>query len=183
MYAAKAKKQRPTVLNASRSFRSRRSTFASTLRRHSRAAPEVTSIKLSMPNPTREMLPAASPAMTATTPSRQFHTIVKYSSLRPRPAIATRSTPVSPVMAGYSGNSSNLRDGPILISFLTMKPILLEIVNRLSEMGTRVGALEAALVHSRQLTSGAIERLLDAHKREVESHLAVLRASIGVLPD
>ena len=64
-----------------------------------------------------------------------------------------------------------------------MKPILLEIVNRLSEMGTRVGALEAALVHSRQLTSGDIERLLDAHKREVESHLAVLRASIGVLPD
>jgi len=76
-----------------------------------------------------------------------------------------------------------LRDGPILISFLSMKPILLEIVNRLSDMGTRVGALEAALVHSRQLTTGDIERLLDAHKRDVESHLAVLRASIGALPD
>jgi hypothetical protein len=76
-----------------------------------------------------------------------------------------------------------LRDGPILISFLSMKPILLEIVNRLSDMGTRVGALEAALVHSRQLTTGDIERLLDAHKRDVESHLAALRASIGALPD
>jgi len=76
-----------------------------------------------------------------------------------------------------------LRDGPILISFLSMKSILLEIVNRLSDMGTRVGALEAALVHSRQLTTGDIERLLDAHKRDVESHLAALRASIGALPD
>jgi hypothetical protein len=76
-----------------------------------------------------------------------------------------------------------LRDGPILISFLSMKPILLEIVNRLSDMGTRVGALEAALVHSRQLTTGDIVRLLDAHKRDVESHLAALRASIGALPD
>jgi hypothetical protein len=76
-----------------------------------------------------------------------------------------------------------LREGPILISFLSMKPILLEIVNRLSDMGTRVGALEAALVHSRQLTTGDVERLLDAHKRDVESHLAALRASIGALPD
>jgi len=76
-----------------------------------------------------------------------------------------------------------LRDRPILISFLSMKPILLEIVNRLSDMGTRVGALEAALVHTRQLTTGDIERLLDAHKRDVESHLAALRASIGALPD
>ena len=76
-----------------------------------------------------------------------------------------------------------MRDGPILISFLSMKSILLEIVNRLSDMGTRVGALEAALVHSRQLTTGDIERLLDAHKRDVESHLAALRASIGALPD
>ena len=76
-----------------------------------------------------------------------------------------------------------MRDRPILISFLSMKPILLEIVNRLSDMGTRVGALEAALVHTRQLTTGDIERLLDAHKRDVESHLAALRASIGALPD
>ena len=76
-----------------------------------------------------------------------------------------------------------MRDGPILISFLSMKSILLEIVNRLSDMGTRVGALEAALVHSRQLTTGDIERLLDAHKRDVESHLAALRVSIGALPD
>src|SRR5947209_12229988 len=32
----------------------------------------------------------STPAITATRPSRQFHAIVKYSNLRPRPAIATR---------------------------------------------------------------------------------------------
>ena len=64
-----------------------------------------------------------------------------------------------------------------------MKPILLEIVNRLSEMGASLGALEAALIHSRQLTPGDIERLFDAHKANVESHLAQLRASISALPD
>ena len=91
MYAASARKPRPTVRNASRSFRSRRSTSASTLMRHSNAAPEVTSMKLSTPNPTREMLPATAPATIATTPSRLFHPMVKYSSLRPRRATATRS--------------------------------------------------------------------------------------------
>jgi hypothetical protein len=64
-----------------------------------------------------------------------------------------------------------------------MKPILLEIVNRLSEMGARVGALEAALVHTRQLTTGDIERLLGAHKANIESQLATLRASIAALPE
>lgn len=64
-----------------------------------------------------------------------------------------------------------------------MKPILLEIVNRLSEMGASLGALEAALIHTRQLTTGDIERLFDAHKANVESHLATLRTSIGALPD
>ena len=64
-----------------------------------------------------------------------------------------------------------------------MKPILLELVNRLSDMGARLGALEAALIHSRQLTSGDIERLVDAHKRNMESNLALLRSSIGALPD
>jgi len=64
-----------------------------------------------------------------------------------------------------------------------MKPILLELVNRLSDMGARLGALEAALIHSRQLTSGDIERLVDAHKRNMESNLALLRASIGALRD
>ena len=64
-----------------------------------------------------------------------------------------------------------------------MKPILLEIVNRLSETGARVGALEAALVHTRQLTTGDIERLVGAHKANLESQLAILRASIAALPE
>lgn len=64
-----------------------------------------------------------------------------------------------------------------------MKPILLEIVNRLSEMGARVGALEAALVHTRQLTTGDIDRLLSAHKANIESQLATLRTSIATLPE
>ena len=64
-----------------------------------------------------------------------------------------------------------------------MKPILLEMVNRLSEMGASLGALEAALIHTRQLTPGDMERLFDAHKANVESHLAQLRISIAALPD
>jgi len=64
-----------------------------------------------------------------------------------------------------------------------MKSILMEIVNRLSDMGASLGALEAALLHSRQLTSGDIERLVGAHKKNVESNLAALRASIGALPE
>jgi len=64
-----------------------------------------------------------------------------------------------------------------------MKPILLEIVNRLSEMGATLGAVEAALVHTRQLTTGDIERLIGAYKTNVESQLATLRASIAALPD
>lgn len=46
-----------------------------------------------------------------------------------------------------------------------------------------LGALQAALVHTRQLTTSDIERLVDAHRRDVESHLAALRASIAALPD
>ena len=64
-----------------------------------------------------------------------------------------------------------------------MKPILLEIVNRLSDLGASLGALEAALIHSRQLTTGDIERLFDGHKRNVESQLTMLRESIGALPE
>jgi DNA-binding transcriptional MerR regulator len=64
-----------------------------------------------------------------------------------------------------------------------MKPILLEIVNRLSEMGASLGALEAALIHTRQLTDGDIKRLLDAHKANVESQLATLRREISALPE
>jgi hypothetical protein len=64
-----------------------------------------------------------------------------------------------------------------------MKPILLEIVNRLSEMGASLGALEAALIHARQLTTGDIERLFSAHRANVESQLAQLRTSIAARPD
>lgn len=64
-----------------------------------------------------------------------------------------------------------------------MKPILLEIVNRLAEMGATLGALEAALVHTRQLTTGDIQRLIGAYKTNVESQLAHLRTSIAALPD
>jgi hypothetical protein len=64
-----------------------------------------------------------------------------------------------------------------------MKPILLEIVNRLSEMGATLGALEAALVHTRQLTTGDIQRLIGAYKTNVESQLATLRTSIAALPE
>jgi hypothetical protein len=64
-----------------------------------------------------------------------------------------------------------------------MKPILMEIVNRLSEMGASLGALEAALIHTRQLTDGDIKRLFDAHKANVESQLAMLRTAISALPE
>jgi len=64
-----------------------------------------------------------------------------------------------------------------------MKPILLEIVNRLSEMGASLGALEAALIHTRQLTPGEIERLLGGHKANIESQMATLRKSIAALPE
>lgn len=59
--------------------------------RHSKTDPDVTSMKLSIPKPTREMLPATTPAMTATKPSRVFQTTVKYSSFRPWRTTAERS--------------------------------------------------------------------------------------------
>jgi hypothetical protein len=90
-YAASARKLTPTARNVSRSIRSRRRSSASIAMRHNKAAPELTSIKLSTPNPTREMLPASAPAPTATNRSRLFHPIVKYSSRRLRCARAARS--------------------------------------------------------------------------------------------
>jgi len=51
---------------------------------------DVTSIKLSMLNPTREMLPASAPA-TSLKPFEGFQPMVKYSSLLPCSAIAERS--------------------------------------------------------------------------------------------
>src|SRR5437660_8262834 len=64
---------------------------ASTDIRHSRTDPDVTSMELSIPKPTSEMLAANTPATTATKPSSAFHTTVKYSSLRPRSATSLRS--------------------------------------------------------------------------------------------
>ena len=43
--------------------------------RHRSAEPDATSIKLSTPKPTSEMLPAAVPAATAIRPSRLFQAI------------------------------------------------------------------------------------------------------------
>jgi hypothetical protein len=65
------------------SFRSRSRTRASTDIRQSKTDPDVTSMKLSIPKPTREILPAISPATTAVNPSAVFQAIVKYSSRRP----------------------------------------------------------------------------------------------------
>src|SRR5260370_4809291 len=48
-------------------------------------------MKLAIPKLRSEMLPATTPAMTATRPSNAFHAMVKYSSLRPWRTIAVRS--------------------------------------------------------------------------------------------
>src|SRR5690349_14058639 len=50
---------------------------------------------LSVPKPTRDILPAANPAIRATIASTLFHAIVKYSSLRPRRAVAARSITIA----------------------------------------------------------------------------------------
>ena len=52
--------------------------------RQSSAAPELTSMALSSPNPTSETEPAIRPAAIEITPSRQLYAMVKYSSRRPR---------------------------------------------------------------------------------------------------
>src|SRR6266403_4629993 len=89
---ASTKKHTPTILNARLSFSSRRCTSASTDILQSNTEPEVTSIKLSTPKPTNEMLPAITPIKTASKPSIAFHVMVKYSSLRPRCTRAARSS-------------------------------------------------------------------------------------------
>ena len=48
-------------------------------------------MKLSIPKPASEMLPAIAPATAATRPSNAFHAMVKYSSLRPWRTAAARS--------------------------------------------------------------------------------------------
>src|SRR6185503_14413512 len=95
MYADKARKQVPTILRLSLSFRSRVCSSASTVILHSNVAPDVTSIKLSIPKPTSEMLPASAPAIRATRPSRLFHAMVKHSRRFPRSAAAWRFSATS----------------------------------------------------------------------------------------
>jgi hypothetical protein len=59
------------------------SAVSQTSNRLANTASEGTSMKLSIPKPTSEMLPANQPAITATKPSATFHAIVKYASFRP----------------------------------------------------------------------------------------------------
>lgn len=104
-YTARAMKQAPTILILSRSFLSRLPSSASTDILHSRVAPEVTSIKLSIPNPTSEMLPAIAPAITATRPSRLFQAMVKYSSRFPRRASVLRVVTNSVTTRAYQSHT------------------------------------------------------------------------------
>src|SRR5438552_6076147 len=83
MQSASARKQTPTTRKLSRSARSRSDSLMSAYSRHNNIPPDVTSITLSNPKPTKAMLPAKSPATMATTPSRLLYAIVKYSSFRP----------------------------------------------------------------------------------------------------
>src|SRR5437016_7388555 len=110
MYAARARKQTPTILRLTLSFLSRLSTSESTDILHSNVAPDVTSMKLSIPKPTREMLPETAPAAIATKPSRKFHTIVKYSSRFPRWAIAWRAIVNSFILGAYQGIIGGIRN-------------------------------------------------------------------------
>jgi hypothetical protein len=64
-----------------------------------------------------------------------------------------------------------------------MKSILMEIVNRLSDMGASLDAMEGALVASGVLQTDAIGSRFQTHKGIVDSHLAGLRAAIALLPD
>src|SRR6266852_3428342 len=103
MEDARHKKLMPTTCTARLSFNSRRRMSASTDILHSKTDPDVTSMKLSIPKPTSEMLPAIAPATTATRPSNAFQAIVKYSSLRPCRTTAVRSKmAVSAISAVYN---------------------------------------------------------------------------------
>src|SRR6266487_2006552 len=71
-YDARARKQIPTIRRLSRSFRSRVCSWASTDILQSNTAPDVTSMKLSIPKPIREMLPAITPAWSTVAALRFF---------------------------------------------------------------------------------------------------------------
>src|SRR3989442_1626032 len=106
---ASAMKQAPTILMLSLSLLSRRYSSASTDILQRSGAPDVSSMTLTIPNPTREMLPAIPPATTATRPSRLFHAIVKYSNRIPRLAILSRVVANSITARAYQGAQGTCR--------------------------------------------------------------------------
>jgi hypothetical protein len=81
MYAASAKNVYATIRSAVRSASSSSSGLPLFRKRQTRAAADVTSIRLSRPNPTRAMLAAIQPAPIATSASLTFQAIVQYSRL------------------------------------------------------------------------------------------------------
>jgi hypothetical protein len=64
-----------------------------------------------------------------------------------------------------------------------VKPILTEIVNRLSDLAASLNGSEGALIHNQQLTAVDIRDRFDNHKGIAESHLLHLRGLISSLPD
>jgi hypothetical protein len=66
---------------------------------------------------------------------------------------------------------------------MPIKPILTEIVNRLSDVAASLDALEAVLVQNHQLKNDDIRNAFDAHKLTAEGHLSKLRVQISFLPD
>jgi hypothetical protein len=118
VYAASPRKQTPTILSVRRSVLSRFSALAMLDKHHSRATAEVTSIKLSTPNPTRETLPAMIPATTAASPSKMCHPMVRYSSRLPRRAIRANSMLLVDTRPSYSSNCSKLELTRVLLHLL-----------------------------------------------------------------
>ena len=116
MNAASRNRDTPTSLRALRS-RSSISTwfvaFRSAVRRHRSTAPDELSTKLSMPNPRRATLPAASAARTAMTPSMTFHPTVTYSRVEARAkARLRRAVDCKSVPGGAMSILASLSNGP-----------------------------------------------------------------------
>src|SRR5579871_3039392 len=85
-------KHQPTILSASCSARSRWQGSWSRCKRHSTAAPEVTSMALSRPNPTSATLFPTTPAISATTASSEQLNSVAYCRSFPRRTAACLSS-------------------------------------------------------------------------------------------
>lgn len=65
----------------------------------------------------------------------------------------------------------------------TMKRILSEIVDRLSDTAASLDAMELQLVESGVLKKDAIRNRFQTHKDTVETHLLALRSLIAGLPE